>query len=182
MSERLAFLWIALVLAAIIVAVSFVFADEKGKPTSPQAMAAAALKLGAGAPAWRPLPAQNGLVVTAAKKFYYEPTIRDIILNDCSRCHSGAMRNLMDYDSLMGYVDSGMLAAMVQGPMAQFAGQDAETILAWIDAGTPEHAKTAEAPTAAALARPLPPSQAQRLVQSRPSAWRPLPQNADPGR
>ncbi|MBF0112759.1 MAG: hypothetical protein HQK74_08510 [Desulfamplus sp.] len=74
----------------------------------------------------------------AANTVYYEPTIKNIIIQDCSRCHSGPSRNLMDYDNLKMYADSGMLAAMVQGPMNQFAGNDAGTILAWIDSGAQE--------------------------------------------
>ena len=76
----------------------------------------------------------------AAQAVYYEPDIRDIIRKDCTRCHSGSLRNLMSWDSVRMYVDNGMLSAMIQGPMAQFAGPaDADTILSWIDAGAPEN-------------------------------------------
>ncbi|MBF0234329.1 MAG: hypothetical protein HQK65_15015 [Desulfamplus sp.] len=74
----------------------------------------------------------------ANRAVYYEPDIKNIIIQDCSRCHSGPSRNLMDYDSLRAYADSGMLAAMVQGPMSRFAGNDMGTILDWINAGAPE--------------------------------------------
>ena len=80
---------------------------------------------------------QPGMLV-AANQVYYSDTIKNIILSDCARCHSGPSRNLMDYDSLRAYADSGALAVMVQGPMAPFAGNDAQTILSWIDAGAPE--------------------------------------------
>jgi len=74
----------------------------------------------------------------AAMKVYYSDTVKKIIMADCGRCHCGAVRNLMDYDSLKSYADSGVLAIMVQGPMAVFAGNDAETILNWIDGGALE--------------------------------------------
>ncbi|MBF0376912.1 MAG: hypothetical protein HQK72_05470 [Desulfamplus sp.] len=81
----------------------------------------------------------NKTIVNAANNsVYYDPTIKNIIIQDCSRCHSGPSRNLMDYDNLKMYADSGMLAAMVQGPMGQFAGNDASTILDWINNGSPE--------------------------------------------
>ncbi len=73
-----------------------------------------------------------------AKKAYYEHTIKGIIQADCGRCHSGPTRNLMDYDSLKAYADNGMLATMVQGPMMRFAGNDARTILKWIQDGAQE--------------------------------------------
>lgn len=73
-----------------------------------------------------------------ARNIYYENTIKDIIRADCSRCHSGPTRNLMDYDSLKAYANSGLLATMVQGPMRRFAGNDAQTILKWIQDGAPE--------------------------------------------
>ena len=69
---------------------------------------------------------------------YYDPTIKTIIQNDCGRCHSGMTRNLMDYDSLKAYVDTGLLKAMVLGPMSRFAGSDAQTIIQWINDGAPE--------------------------------------------
>gem|GEM_PF-3048946 len=69
---------------------------------------------------------------------YYEPTVKQIIRQDCGRCHSGPTRYLMDYDSLKSYADSGLLATMIQGPMNRFAGNDARTLLNWIDAGAPE--------------------------------------------
>jgi hypothetical protein len=75
---------------------------------------------------------------SAAAKVYYSDTIKDIILADCGRCHSGAVRNLMDYDSLKAYADSGVLGGMLQGPMAGFAGSDAQVILSWIDGGALE--------------------------------------------
>ncbi len=79
----------------------------------------------------------------AAPGIYYEPDIKEIIRKDCSRCHSGTLRNLMDYNSVLAYADSGMLAGMVQGLMRQFAGADAQTILDWVDAGAPEKAPAA---------------------------------------
>lgn len=86
----------------------------------------------------------------AAQPVYYEPTIRDIVQKDCSRCHSGAMRNLMSYDALKAYADSGMLSAMVGSLMRQFAGADAGVIMAWADAGAPRRPPAAGAKTAAA--------------------------------
>ncbi|MBF0119401.1 MAG: hypothetical protein HQK79_11240 [Desulfobacterales bacterium] len=84
--------------------------------------------------------------VYAAKKVYYDPTIKNIVTADCSRCHSGAVRNLMDYDSLRAYADSGLLSSMVQGPMFRFAGSnDAETILNWVKNGVPEKPSTTQA-------------------------------------
>ena len=93
----------------------------------------------------------------AASGVYYEPTIRDIISNDCSPCHDFGQRNLMDWDNVRAYVDSGMLAAMVQGPMGQFAGPDADIILQWIDAGAPENPPGKANPAPAAFTRPCPP-------------------------
>jgi len=78
------------------------------------------------------------IMLAKAKKAYYENTIKGIIRADCGRCHSGPTRNLMDYDNLKTYADSGMLATMVQGPMMRFAGNDARTILKWIQDGAPE--------------------------------------------
>ncbi len=73
-----------------------------------------------------------------APNVYYEPTVNKIIAHDCGRCHSGPVRNLMDYDNLKTYADSGMLKAMVQGPMGRFAGNDSVTILDWINGGSQE--------------------------------------------
>ncbi|MBF0396286.1 MAG: hypothetical protein HQK78_05910 [Desulfobacterales bacterium] len=79
------------------------------------------------------------LYLAAAKnQVYYEPTIKNIIMTKCSNCHSGATRNLMDYDSLKAYADSGLLSNMVQGPMYRFAGNDAQTIVDWVNNGAPE--------------------------------------------
>ncbi|KPA19040.1 magnetosome protein Mad1 [Candidatus Magnetomorum sp. HK-1] len=69
---------------------------------------------------------------------YYDPTIKNIIRNDCARCHSGVTRNLMDYDSLKAYADNGLLEAMVLGPMSRFAGNDQQKILDWVKNGAPE--------------------------------------------
>ena len=69
---------------------------------------------------------------------YYEPTIKGIIQADCGRCHSGPTRNLMDYDSLKTYADTGLLETMVQGPMRRFAGNDVQTIIDWVQQGAPE--------------------------------------------
>ncbi len=69
---------------------------------------------------------------------FYEPTVKQIVQQDCGRCHSGPTRYLMDYDSLKAYADSGLLATMVQGPMNRFAGNDAQPLLNWIDAGARE--------------------------------------------
>ncbi|MBF0226380.1 MAG: NifB/NifX family molybdenum-iron cluster-binding protein [Desulfobacterales bacterium] len=74
---------------------------------------------------------------------YYEPTIKNIIMAKCARCHSGATRNLMDYDNLKTYSDSGLLSNMVQGPMYRFAGNDAKTIVDWVNNGAPEKPQTA---------------------------------------
>jgi hypothetical protein len=76
--------------------------------------------------------------IQARNSVYYEPEIQNIIKKDCGRCHSGVTRNLMDYDSLNAYAASGMLAAMVQGPMRGFAGSDVQAILDWIRQGAPE--------------------------------------------
>ncbi len=73
-----------------------------------------------------------------SKNVYYEPVVQNIVAGDCGRCHSGGTRNLMDYDNLKMYADSGMLSAMVQGPMGRFAGHDASTILDWINSGAQE--------------------------------------------
>ncbi|WP_043601171.1 hypothetical protein [Solidesulfovibrio magneticus] len=94
---------------------------------------------GAGARSQAQPGAQAATVAQTTAKVYYESTIRDIIQKDCARCHSGATRNLTDWDSVRAFVDNGMLAAMVQGPMRRFAGADADVILAWIDAGAPEN-------------------------------------------
>ena len=51
----------------------------------------------------------------------------------------------MDYDSLKAYANSGLLATMVQGPMRRFAGNDAQTILQWIQDGAPEKPSAAQA-------------------------------------
>ena len=80
----------------------------------------------------------NAMILVKARKIYYETNIKQIIRNDCGRCHSGATRNLMDYDNLKAYADSGMLATMVQGPMRRFAGNDFQAILDWIQQGAPE--------------------------------------------
>jgi len=80
----------------------------------------------------------TGFSLAANGKAYYDPTIKTIIAQDCARCHSGPVRNLMDYDSLKMYADSGMLATMVQGSMARFAGTDRQTIIDWANAGAPE--------------------------------------------
>ena len=80
----------------------------------------------------------QGMIVFAQHTVYYDPTIKNIIKNDCARCHSGMTRNLMDYDSLKAYADNGMLEAMVLGPMSRFAGNDQQTILQWIKSGSME--------------------------------------------
>lgn len=78
------------------------------------------------------------MILTKAQKIYYENTVKNIIRADCGRCHSGPTRNLMDYDSLKAYADSGLLGTMVQGPMRRFAGNDVQFILRWIQDGAPE--------------------------------------------
>ena len=78
-------------------------------------------------------------------RLFYENTIKNIIQADCARCHSGATRNLTDYDSLKAYADSGLLATMVQGPMRRFAGNDTQVILKWIQNGAPEKSPVAPA-------------------------------------
>lgn len=77
-------------------------------------------------------------ILVKARKIYYENTIKGIIRADCGRCHSGPTRNLVEYDSLKAYADSGLLGAMVQGPMRRFAGNDVQVILKWIQDGAPE--------------------------------------------
>jgi hypothetical protein len=104
---------------------------QNGAPEKSASVQAAATKI------------QNNVVPAAAqKKIYYEPTIKNIISNDCAQCHSGPSRNLMDYDSLKMYADTGLLATMVQGPMSQFAGNDAQTIITWAQSGAPEKSPT----------------------------------------
>jgi hypothetical protein len=85
------------------------------------------------------------VMLVKAQKTYYENTVKEIIRADCGRCHSGPTRNLTDYDSLKAYADSGLLATMVQGPMRRFAGNDAQTILKWIQDGAPEKPAVAKA-------------------------------------
>ena len=87
-------------------------------------------------------PKNQNMLKANAKVIYYEPTIKDIISTDCAQCHSGPSRNLMDYDSLKMYADTGLLATMVQGPMSQFAGNDAQTIVTWAQSGAPEKSAT----------------------------------------
>jgi hypothetical protein len=76
----------------------------------------------------------------AAGAVYYDPTVKDIVRKDCARCHSGPVRNLMDYNSLKAEADSGMLEAMLAGLMRQFAGADGPVIMDWVAAGAPEQA------------------------------------------
>ncbi len=85
-----------------------------------------------------PLGLDGGAVSAKVNNIYYEPTIKNIIRTDCGRCHSGPTRNLMDYDSLSAYAQSGLLETMVQGPMRRFAGNDAGTISRWVNNGSPE--------------------------------------------
>ncbi|MBF0120640.1 MAG: hypothetical protein HQK79_17570 [Desulfobacterales bacterium] len=87
----------------------------------------------------------NHFVSAANSNIYYDPTIKNIIMADCSRCHSGAARNLMDYDSLKAYADTGLLASMVSGPMYRFAGNDAQTIIDWANNGAPEKSSANQA-------------------------------------
>ena len=95
----------------------------------------------------------------AAQAVAYEPQIREIIAKDCARCHSGPLRNLMSYKAVKAYVDNGMLAAMLQGAMRQFAGPDADIILAWIDSGAPENPPRVRGQAApAAFGAPGPPA------------------------
>ncbi|GFK92328.1 hypothetical protein NNJEOMEG_00152 [Fundidesulfovibrio magnetotacticus] len=129
------FLLVFLIVSGALMSISLMMSSNVGDST-PQAELAAAMRR---KPGWVPLPGNLGLKTAAASKVYYDPTIRDIILADCSSCHGGAVRNLMDYDNLNAYAQSGMLEAMIQGPMAQFAGADASTILDWVAAGAPEH-------------------------------------------
>jgi len=86
---------------------------------------------------------------STSQQIYFEPTIRNIIVRDCGRCHSGRTRNLTDWDHIRMYVENGMLSAMLQGPMQRFAGPDAELILAWINAGAPENPPKTQPATAA---------------------------------
>ncbi len=93
--------------------------------------------------------------LAAAQKIYFEPTVRDIIVRDCGRCHSGKSRNLTDWDHIRVFVDNGMLEAMLQGPMQRFAGPDADVILAWIKSGASENPpKSGAGATPAALVCP----------------------------
>lgn len=78
------------------------------------------------------------ITLVKAQRLFYDDTIKGVIRNDCGRCHSGPTRNLMDYDSLKAYADSGLLATMVQGPMRRFAGNDVQTIVDWVQQGAPE--------------------------------------------
>ena len=78
------------------------------------------------------------ITLVKAQAVYYDDTIKRIIRNDCGRCHSGPTRNLTDFDSLKAYAESGMLETMVQGPMRRFAGNDAQTIVDWVQQGAPE--------------------------------------------
>lgn len=150
----------AMAAASAVMVVLAVALGNTGRTPSSQALVAAAMTGRTGV---------AGLRAAAASNVYYEPTIRDIINRDCSSCHSGPSRNLMDYDNLNNYAQSGMLAAMVQGPMAGFAGADADTILAWVDAGAPEKASAGAAP--AAMLRPL----GGRGFAAAPGGWLPLP-------
>jgi hypothetical protein len=102
---------------------------QNGAPEKSASVQAAALK-------------NQNMIPAAAKAVFYEPTIKNIISNDCAQCHSGPSRNLMDYDSLKMYADTGLLATMVQGPMSQFAGNDAQTIVTWAQNGAPEKSPT----------------------------------------
>jgi hypothetical protein len=102
---------------------------QNGAPEKSAAMQAAAVK-------------NSNMIPAASNAVYYEPTIKNIISNDCAQCHSGPSRNLMDYDSLKMYADTGLLATMVQGPMNQFAGSDAQTIVTWAQNGAPEKSPT----------------------------------------
>ena len=90
-----------------------------------------------------PAGTDTGVVLAKTGNIYYESTIKGIIRADCGRCHSGPTRNLTDYDSLKAYAESGLLETMVQGPMRRFAGNDAGTIVKWIQAGSPEKPRTA---------------------------------------
>jgi len=83
-------------------------------------------------------PIINQYKAIALQNIYYEPAIKNIIANDCARCHSGPTRNLMDYDSLKVYAESGILETMVQGPMRRFAGNDAQIIIDWVRNGSKE--------------------------------------------
>ena len=74
----------------------------------------------------------------SAAKIYYSDTVKNIILADCGRCHSGRSANIMDYDRLKSYADSGVLGAVMQGSMARFAGGDAKVIQGWIEGGALE--------------------------------------------
>lgn len=80
----------------------------------------------------------GSLSLAEAKAVYYDPTVKEIVVADCGRCHSGTVRNLMDYDSLKAYADNGMLAAMINGSMRRFAGNDLPILAAWIDSGSLE--------------------------------------------
>ena len=91
------------------------------------------------------------VLAMAAEPVYYDPTIKAIVRKDCSRCHSGPLRNLMDYNSIKAYADSGMLEAMLMGMMRQFAGADGPVILNWVAAGAPEAAPAMGATAAAAM-------------------------------
>lgn len=70
----------------------------------------------------------------------YTNTISGIVEVSCSRCHSGPLRNLMSYENIKKYADSGLLKMMVQpgGPMNRFALKNADTIIKWTEAGAPK--------------------------------------------
>jgi mono/diheme cytochrome c family protein len=164
-------LLIFLVTSGVLMVVSFIMSSNVGDATSSDAvLAAAQAKRNSG---WRPLPQTGGVVTAASRNIYYDPTIRNIIQADCAGCHGGAVRNLTDYDNLNAYVQSGMLEAMLQGPMAQFAGNDASIILDWTAAGAPEHA--AGKATPAALNRSI-----QQPGQAFPN-WQRVSVNTCPG-
>jgi hypothetical protein len=182
-------LLVGLVASGVLMVVSFIMSSNVGDATTPEAVLAAAQAGQNPGSGWQRLPQREGVVTAAARKIYYDPTIRDIIQADCAGCHGGTVRNLTDYDNLYAYVQSGMLEAMVQGPMGQFAGSDASIILDWAAAGAPEHAGRAAAPAAlrrqnrqpvqaypqgpVASANTRPGSPAPSVVLA--PGWRPLP-------
>ncbi|MBF0551001.1 MAG: hypothetical protein HQK60_10735 [Deltaproteobacteria bacterium] len=70
----------------------------------------------------------------------YRDPIKDILAQDCLRCHSGPFRNMTTYKHVKTYADNGLLKLLVKagGPMHRFAGPDAGIIIDWINAGAPE--------------------------------------------
>jgi hypothetical protein len=67
----------------------------------------------------------------------YTNTISGVVELSCSRCHGGPLRNLMTYENIKRYADSGLLVFMVRpgGLMNRFAEKNAQTIMDWAKNG-----------------------------------------------